>query len=569
VDRTHRDAAGRFTDDELAREVGPNGRLDRALAVIERLPRATPPGGSQPVPSVPVTLAIDPSLVEELQAMAAGPYRVGSADGKGTQAAASFLQRLKTVAALVPVVALPYGDVDADALVSAGLSDVVTRSLPGTPEGTAHDNRFTGPQAGSGAPAGGDSGAGAQLLSAALGVHVRTDLAWLPPGSLHAQTLATLQKGGITQAILPAGALTGGDGALGIGRATASATTTVTTPAGSLATLVGDTRLGSLADAGSTTGGPRVAEQRYLAELALVSLQAPVGGAAPTVLVTPSRRVDADPDAVAAMMTDTTTLPWLQAGNVLSLSAAPVDAGTLATPAAGVPALDPGGLLTLAGAVTTRDAVAGAAVRDPADALAPSDAAIARGASVEWRDDAAGFRRSAQSLRTAMTGLADRVGLVSPANGTYSLASNSAPLVLTVRNDLPFAVQVLLQLRSTSTGLQLGDIGRQTLTPGQRTTLQVPTQVRHSGGFTVTAQLTTPSGKALGDLVQVRVQSTAYGPIGLFITLGAGVLLGLLFLRRLIRFLLRRRRGGPPTDALPGPAPEGAPVPLPPTRSPV
>jgi hypothetical protein len=223
----------------------------------------------------------------------------------------------------------------------------------------------------------------------------------------------------------------------------------------------------------------------------------------------------------------------------------------------------------VAGAVAVRDAVAGSAVGNAAPSLAAYDAAIARSASLEWRGDRAGFRAAAQDVRRTLTLLGDRVTLVAPADGTYSLASNDAPLVLTVRNDLPFAVRVLLDLRTPDPGLRLGDIGRQTLAPGQRTTLQVPTRVRRPGSFAVTASLTTPDGQALGDPVQIHVQSTAYGPIGLFITLGAAGLLGLLFLRRLVRFVVRRRRGIHDDDRPTGPPAEGAAVPLPPTRSPV
>ena len=50
--------------------------------------------------------------------------------------------------------------------------------------------------------------------------------------------------------------------------------------------------------------------------------------------------------------------------------------------------------------------------------------------------------------------------LLAPADGTYSLASSDAPLVLTVRNDLPFAVEVLLEVRTRGNrGLSIGDIG--------------------------------------------------------------------------------------------------------------
>jgi hypothetical protein len=344
----------------------------------------------------------------------------------------------------------------------------------------------------------------------------------------------------------------------------------VATTTGSLPALVGDTRLGALADDGRGAGGPRMAEQRYLAELTLLSLQAGHGTARPTVLVTPPREVDADPAAVVAMMTDTTNLPWLQAGTVQALDAGPADGAGRLIAASGDPSLDPAGMADVAAAVAVRDALSGAAVGDPDAALAPYDAAASRATSLEWRGDRAGFRAAALDLRDTLGRVGDRVTLVAPADGTYSLASNDAPLVLTVRNDLPFAVRVLLRLRAKESGIQFGDIGRQTLAPGQRTTLQVPTQLHRSGGFGVTASLTTPSGQALGDPVQIHVKSTAYGSIGLFITIGAAALLGLLFLRRFVRFLLNRRRGlGGGDDGLPGPSAEGAAVPLPPTRSPV
>ena len=96
-----------------------------------------------------VTLAIDPALVEELTVMAAGPYDVGGKDdaGTGTEAAVDFLDRLRAVAETHPVMALPYGDVDLDALDAAGLTGVLVRSLPGTP--SASDEAEDGPAAGS------------------------------------------------------------------------------------------------------------------------------------------------------------------------------------------------------------------------------------------------------------------------------------------------------------------------------------------------------------------------------------------------------------------------------------
>nr|WP_246324250.1 DUF6049 family protein [Petropleomorpha daqingensis] len=558
VERSHRDASGDFVDDGLAGSVRSGGRLDRALSVVEELPRTTPVGGGNPTPSVPVTLAVDPALVEELETMAAGPYAVAGKEdaGKGTDDAAAFLQRLRAVAAVHPVVALPYGDVDADSLQTAGLGAVLTRSLP---------------EAGTASAGGEGQGAGARILADALGVEPGTDVAWVADGAVHPETLAALQNGGAKQVVLDAGALSEGTRAVGLRGSSAAARTSVALSSGPMDALVADPTLGALGGSTEkTAGGVRIAEQRYLAELSVLALQAPADPAqAPSVLIAPPREVGADPDGVRQMMSDTAELPWLRAASVEDLTTGPSsDAGTLV--AAGTTALDGSGLADVAAAVASRDDLAGAVVGDADSALAPEDAALSRATSVAWRTDPAGFRDAAQDVRTTIGEQRDRVTLLAPADGTYSLASSDAPLVLTVRNDLPFTVRVLLQLRTRgNVGLSIDDIGPQELAPGERTVLQVPTHVRQSGRFAVTASLTTPSGGPLGDRVTFQVKSTAYGSISLIITIGAAVLLGLLFLRRLIRFLMRRRRGGPPSDGGPEPAPEGAAVPVPPTRSPV
>jgi hypothetical protein len=583
TERTHRDASGNLLDDRLAGSIAADGRLDRALAVIERLPGSSAPGGST-VPAVPVALAIDPALIEELTLMAAGPYAVDGVEaaGRGTDAAARFLERLTAVAAVHPVVALPYGDVDADSLDAAGLADVVTRSLPGSPRGTARDPLPDGqddaeatfpPADGTGAAPpdtedGDDTAAGARILTDALDVTPRTDLAWAPDGSLRPQTLRTLQAGGVDRLILGSAALTAGEAAVGLSTDRATAHTTVATASGPVDALVADPTLGDIVGAAEqSAGGARMAEQRYLAELAVLNLQAPPG-TEQTVLVAPPRNVDAGPEGAGAMIADTAGLPWLRPSGPDELFAGPAaPAGDLVTDAdAG--GLDAAGMTDVAAAVAVREDLAGAVVGDADTALQAYDAAIARSTSLAWRADTEGFRDAASALRSTLDGLRGRVTLLAPADGTYSLGSSDAPLVLTVRNDLPIAVQVRLDIHARGTrGLSIADIGLQTLAPGQRTTLQVPTQVRQSGGFAVTAQLTTPSGGPLGDRVSLQVKSTAYGWISLIITIGAAGLLGLLFLRRLVKLALRRRRAAA-GDVLPG-APEGTTGARPPHRSPV
>ncbi|MDQ1661841.1 MAG: hypothetical protein QOJ68_1821 [Blastococcus sp.] len=577
TERTHLRPAGGFADDTLTTSIGSGGRLDRVLGTLERLPRTLPAGGTEPVPSLPVTLAIDPALVEELTTMAAGPYGVAgvAGAGRGTEVAVAFLGRLRALAAVHPVVALAYGDVDADALEASGLADVLTRSLPGTASGTAQQHPAAAVPAPTAAPTTPASttpgapapvpaaaqGAGARILAAALHVAPRTDLFWAAGSTLRTRTLATLQAGGVREVVLGSAGIADGSRAVGLLGGRAAAGTTVQTPAGPLGVLVADPVLGSVVgSAEHTPGGPRLAEQRYLAELAVLDQQARPGSSQ-TVLVAPPRAVDPSPEGAGAMMADTTGSPWLRPGSVAGLQAA------VGTPA-GKPSdrvdggrLDAAGLTELGRAVAVRDDLAGA-VQNPGLTLGAYDAAIARTASVAWRSDAVGFRTAADGLWGSLESLRARVTLLAPANGTYSLASSDAPLVLTVRNDLPFAVSVVLDLRIRGNrGLSIDHIGAQVLPQGQRTTLQVPAHVRQSGSFAVTAALTTPSGGMLGSLVEMQVKSTTYGSISLLITFGAAGLLGLLFLRRLVLFILRRRHAA----AVPAP-----PVALePPTRSPV
>ena len=568
VEIPHRSASGGFRNDDLADSIGPGGRLDRAVAVLERLPGTVPPGGSEPVPALPVTLAVDPVLVEELSIMATGPYAVDGVEnaGRGTEAAALFLERLRALADVHDVVALSYGDVDADALVAGGLTDVLVRSLPRTgadaPDAPDAEGGATAPAE----PTGTGPGAGTRLVGETLDVEPRTDLAWAAGGSLRADTLDVLRSRGTQQVVVSSGGLSEGRSSVGLAGNVAVAHTSLTTADGPLDALVADATLTAVVGAAEqTTGGARLAEQRYLAELAALTMQAPAG-TEQTVLVAPPRGLEASPEGAGAMMADTASLTWLRAGSVEELAAVPsAPAGEAVDPGDAV-RLDQAGLADVVAAEASRQDLAGAVIGDADAALAPFDAATSRTVSAAWRTDPEGFRDAANGLRGAMDRLRGRVTLLAPADGTYTLASADAPLVLTVQNDLPFAVKVLLRIQTRSRGLAVGPLDPQSLAPGERTTLQVPTEVRQSGGFAVTAELTTPGGQLLGERVQMRVKSTAYGSISLLITFGAAALLALLFLRRLVRFLLRRRRAAAFPDL--SAAPE-APLTGPPTRSPV
>ena len=92
IDRPHRlDSDTVFFDDDLATSVS-TGRLDRALRVVEQVGAA-----------VPMTLVLDPELLDELAVMSAGRYQVQVSPtarptaGTGADQAAAWLGRLSAV----------------------------------------------------------------------------------------------------------------------------------------------------------------------------------------------------------------------------------------------------------------------------------------------------------------------------------------------------------------------------------------------------------------------------------------------------------------------------------------
>jgi len=156
----------------------------------------------------------------------------------------------------------------------------------------------------------------------------------------------------------------------------------------------------------------------------------------------------------------------------------------------------------------------------------------------------------------AVAGLSATVGILTPASGTYSLASADAPLVLTVFNDNPFIVEVTIRLAPRGAPGVTTTIVVRELPAQARTTIAIPANVQRSGAFTVIASASTPAGTPLGTPVPLRVQSTVYGPVALGITFGAAALLVLLFARRSVKYWKRRR--SPPPDPETGRVEEGS-----------
>ncbi|NEE55851.1 hypothetical protein G3M55_66205, partial [Streptomyces sp. SID8455] len=97
-----------FTDDALAEELAPGGRLQQMVALGSRLP---------------VTWVIDPDLLASVAAMAGG-YEVKSGDttvpGKNRAVAGQWITALQKVVEDGKVIALPFGDPDLASIAHRG-----------------------------------------------------------------------------------------------------------------------------------------------------------------------------------------------------------------------------------------------------------------------------------------------------------------------------------------------------------------------------------------------------------------------------------------------------------------
>jgi hypothetical protein len=130
----------------------------------------------------------------------------------------------------------------------------------------------------------------------------------------------------------------------------------------------------------------------------------------------------------------------------------------------------------------------------------------------------------------------DMYGAVTIMNpgGSYTLATETSPLPLALRNNLPVPIRVRLQVDAPP-GMKVTDLGDIELPPGYLP-LRVPIEVHFTQRVAVDVALRTPDGVPLGEPVRLSVHSNAYGQILFFITLGAGTILVTLAGRRMWHF---------------------------------
>jgi hypothetical protein len=516
-------------DNRLAGQLSGNGRLNRLLTLAEQADTA----------GIPFAIAVDPELVDTVHEMATG-YRVlvnsrTTVAGSGRQTAVAWLGRLSALAGRHEVFALPYADTDLVALSGYNLVQLART-------GQAALSRLAG-----------------QLRAT-----VDDQIAWPAGGLLTDRALDTVVGQGATTVVLDAASLPNAAPAAG-GR-TQSAVSPLPSVSGSARALVADAALSRLVSgAVAVPGGPRLAEQRYLAELAMITAEAP--SVQRRILIAPPHDWSPSPAAASAMIRATRTVPWLAAGSLATLlgSAEPVDRGALVYPR-GAPQLP----LTQIGRIHKLQQLIDQ-FHDVLDNRAASrvlerfTTALQRAASSFWRvppgaaaGSPAGIPAQAGAAFLApianriKTIVQDDVYIVRPQDGKYSLASRNGALPVTVVNKLDVSVRVRVRLSGQGTVGFYAQDTPVTLDAGKRTLLRIKTTVTRSGRFPVQAALLTPDGDPLNRPIALTVQSTAYGTVALGITGAAFALLLLLLIRRIVQRIRAEQQAPVPAAGSPG-----------------
>lgn len=522
TDVSHVRPDGTLRDDDLATALAPGGRLHGLLTAARTalVPRCGPgvartPGPPDPPPTrcepVPVSLALDPALLETVATMTS-PYRVGGATGTGVAAATAWLARLRGSGLLPHLLSLPYADPDVTAL-SRGDDARNREDLVSAAE------------------------LGAEVLRRVLGTNPDPRVAWPPPGPVPPAAADALALTGARAFVLDPEAY---DDTTPRARTPSSRSLYTTSRTGlNLDGLVVDPDLSALLGA-NDPGGARLSEQRFLAETAIVALEAP--GVSRTLVLALPRGATVAPAAAAEKLRDLGRVPWLCPVDLAAVATGtercpdaeaatpiePVVRGDVRTDAAGALSASYLARVTadrdraqqLTEAVLSPDP----SVREAVAALKGRlRRAVARAESSAGRSRPDVAREDAAALRAEVDRL---VGSVVVRGGRSLLTSTKGSISVSVENTLRIPVQVRVRFTSRTATLSDAETGLLTISAGHAVQAKVDAEAQRSGQFVVFAQVLDRAGDPFGPETEVIVRSTRFGRLALAVTVAAfGVLL--------------------------------------------
>jgi hypothetical protein len=549
VDKPRQDPGGTFQDDALASSLQPAGRLGglltagRDAAVPDCGRGANGPGtlrSATPLrcDAVGVTWAIDPDLLAAAGTMTK-PYRVvdgrKTSAGTGQAAAIGWLTSLRQAVAGGELLALPYADPDVTPL---------TR----TPSGSDDLARATA--------------LGRSTVTQLLGTSPIDTVAWPPAGPVGKPAFNALALSGARSFVLDASAY-------GLPDAEANSTPNARTELATsdtgdpLTGLVDDDFLSHLVTGPDARDlGPRLAEQRFLAETAVLASERP-GTDSRTMIIAPDRRTTLNAAAATGALRDLGRVPWLCSVSLASLATSTEQCPGSVSPAAapqtrGQARTDTSGMLTsdhLAGIARDRRDVTqltDSVLSDSQDpAIRTAVAAlklqlrqgIARAESSAWRGNPGAARTSARQLDDAVTALTSKVVV---RGGRALLTSSKGTLQVSVENTLRVPIDVRVTFSSGTATLPVGGTGLLEVPAGHAVPATYKAQSQRSGQYVVFAQIIDREGNPFGKPAEVIVRSTQFGRLALAVTLGG---IAVLFVTAGVRIVRRAVRGTPVTEA--------------------
>ncbi|MGI8333369.1 DUF6049 family protein [Actinomadura scrupuli] len=495
IDRPHRAADTPFLDDRLATDFAPGGRL----ATLAEAPAKAP--------KVPVTWAVDPSLLSDAATMAQKSYRVDKVKKAlpPSVPAKNWLEAVKTGA--TSYFSVPFADPDTAALVhkkmTAQFNDAYGR------RSTAED---------------------------LLGRAPTESIAW-PFGGVADQPTINRLAGKDDVLLMDSTMLQPPAGLT----YTPDATTSVATSRKARTALAYDATISDVisADTRTVPGSALLAGQRFLAETALMTMERTQSR---TLVVAPDRRWNPGPGLAADLLKFTGTMPWLKPTGLGALVNARPKPRTLGgyPQSAQRQELDAGYLKSVKN-IRTSATDFGLIFQPPKTDIARNG--ILRATSSAWRGRKARNTFRATLARQVSDLTTNQVYVALGKKPSRTLAGRTGTVPITVANDLPGeTVTVKLRVTSRSARVLIKPTEETlTLAPRQKHPVLVQMQANGNGDTDVEVQLLTPGaqGKPIGEVHTIRVHATGLVGTALLITGGA---LAIVFVGVGVRATRARRR---------------------------
>ncbi|WP_432107339.1 DUF6049 family protein [Streptomyces sp. AA1529] len=500
-----------FEDDSLAEELAPGGRLQQMLELGKDLD---------------VTWVVDPDLLASVDMMA-GRYRVQKPGGKPDETVAGknqayakrWLAELQQAVEGKEVVALPFADPDLASLAHRGTR--VRGALSSLGQATTLARR---------------------TVQVVLHVKPSTDFAWPYQGAVDSSIVDVATSAGAHNVIARSDS---------VREKGLSYSPTAARPIGSGNTaLVADALLSTAFEGDmSRAGNSSLAVQRFAAQSLALARQVP--SRSRSVVVAPQRRpsvsqAQAMADGIRALGRSS----WTETGSLADAAEAKPDPDArrrMPGPSSYPSSLRKSELPTAAFEQVrkTKDGLEDfKRILSQADrVMPPFTTAIDREVSNAWRGEARAGQRYRDSVEKYLLELRGAVKLIKKSDIT--LSGREATIPVTVQNNLAQGVDgLVLELRSSRVGLDVGDAKRVKVDGEHTQSLKFDTSAKNNGRAYVYAQLYTEDGERYGKVMKFQVNVTSITSTVLLVIAG-GVLLIVL---AGIRMYTQRKRSGPAPD---------------------